>query len=189
MKLLCAEYNGAGELAYSVLGDNALLRNNEDFYVPDFAGTVSCVPQLVLRVCKLGKGVGERFAGRYYEEVGVGVRFYADDLERSLLDKGLSPSQASSFDGSAAISSLSRREGSVEEWTYALRVNDTVVRECRVEDLPHTPERLIAGMSGYYMLKIGDFIYCGGFPRLAVRIGDRLRLSLNGTELLDFGIK
>ena len=189
MKLLCAEYNESGELAYSVVGDNALLRNNEDFYLPDFAGRVTCVPQLVLRVCKLGKGVGERFVGRYYEEVGVGIRFYAEDMECALLDRRLTPATASSFDGSAAISPLLRREGSVENWTCALRVNDEVCLERRVGELPRSPEQLIAGMSRFYLLKIGDFIYCGDIPRFAVRAGDRLRLALNGDDLLDFQVR
>ena len=60
MKLLCAEYNEAGEVAYNVIGDNALLRNNDDFYVPAFATELSCVPQIVLRVGKIGKHVAER---------------------------------------------------------------------------------------------------------------------------------
>ena len=47
MKLLCAEYNASGEVAYDVIGDNALLRNNDDFYIPVFAGELSCVPQVV----------------------------------------------------------------------------------------------------------------------------------------------
>ena len=42
MKLLCAEYNEAGEVAYNVIGDNALLRNNDDFYIPAFATELSC---------------------------------------------------------------------------------------------------------------------------------------------------
>ena len=75
MKLLCAEYNEAGEVAYNVIGDNALLRNNDDFYIPAFATELSCVPQIVLRIGKIGKHVAERFAERYYEEVGVGIRF------------------------------------------------------------------------------------------------------------------
>ena len=68
MKLLCAEYNEAGEVAYNVIGDNALLRNNDDFYIPAFATELSCVPQIVLRIGKIGKHVAERFAERYYEE-------------------------------------------------------------------------------------------------------------------------
>ena len=65
------------------VGDDALLRNNDDFYLPAFGKEWSCVPQPVVRICKLGKCVSERFAGRYYEEAGMGIRFYADDLERT----------------------------------------------------------------------------------------------------------
>ena len=97
MKLLCAEYNEAGEVAYNVIGDNALLRNNDDFYIPAFATELSCVPQVVLRIGKIGKHVAERFAGRYYEEVGVGIRFYADNLERELLAASLSPAAAITY--------------------------------------------------------------------------------------------
>ena len=75
MKILCAEYNDAGEVAVVPVGDDVLLRNNGDFYIPDYTQQVSGVPQLVVRICKLGKSVGERFAGRYFEEIGVGVRF------------------------------------------------------------------------------------------------------------------
>ena len=86
MKILCAEYNDAGEVAVVPVGDDVLLRNNGDFYIPDYTQQVT---QLVVRICKLGKSVGERFAGRYFEEIGVGVRFYADSLEEQLIAKKL----------------------------------------------------------------------------------------------------
>ena len=111
MKLLCAEYNEAGEVAYNVIGDNALLRNNDDVYIPAFATELSCVPQVVLRIGKIGKHVAERFAGRYYEEVGVGIRFYADNLERELLAASLSPAAAMAFDSSAALSPMKSLTG------------------------------------------------------------------------------
>ena len=69
MKILCAEYNDAGEVAVVPVGDDVLLRNNGDFYIPDYTQQVSGVPQLVVRICKLGKSVGERIAGRYFEEI------------------------------------------------------------------------------------------------------------------------
>ena len=50
MKILCAEYNEAGEAAIVPVGDDALLRNNDDFYLPGFAKELSCVPQLVVRI-------------------------------------------------------------------------------------------------------------------------------------------
>lgn len=45
MKILCAEYGPDGEISIVPVGDNALLRNNDDFYFPDFTTALSCCPQ------------------------------------------------------------------------------------------------------------------------------------------------
>lgn len=126
MKILCAEYNDAGEVAVVPVGDDVLLRNNGDFYIPDYTQQVSGVPQLVVRICKLGKSVGERFAGRYFEEIGVGVRFYADSLEEQLIAKKLPGIMAASFDSSCAISALMGIE-ETREANYEMKVNGEVV--------------------------------------------------------------
>ena len=136
MKLLCAEYNEAGEVAYNVIGDNALLRNNDDFYIPAFATELSCVPQIVLRVGKIGKHVAERFAGRYYEEVGVGIRFYADNLERELLAASLSPTAAMAFDSSAAISPMkSLVDVSLGDMIFLFELNGESVLTRKVREI------------------------------------------------------
>ena len=190
MKLLCVEYNEAGEVAYNVIGDNALLRNNDDFYIPAFASGVSCVPQLVVKVGRIGKCVAERFARRYYEEVGIGIRFYADNLVESLSTKGLPTTMAYAFDGAAAISELKKYDSPVAGIEYWLQLNGREVFRGKVNELSLTPEKLIAGMSEYYMLKIGDLIYCGNtFRQRGLKIGDHLQMSLNGKCLLDFYIK
>lgn len=190
MKLLCTEYNDRREETFVTVGDNALLRNNDDFYIPFFAESLSCVPQLVLRVSKIGKGITERFAHRYYEEIGLGIRFYADSLEQDLRVRDLSPAAASSFDGSAAISPLKKPEVPAEEWVYSLRKNGQEVFRGTIGDLPNTPDRVISRLSGYYMLKIGDFIYCGNPFRLSgLGVGDRLQGFIGKNCLLDFKVR
>ncbi len=190
MKLLCAEYNASGKVAYDVIGDNALLRNNSEFYIPAFASELSCIPQIVLRVGKIGKHVSERFAERYYEEVGVGVRFCANNLERELLEAALPPSAAFAFDGSAAISEMRPKQGVLNDWVYSFEINGEVRFSGKVGDLPQSPERLLASMSEYYMLKIGDFLFCGNtFRQRDLKIGDHLRMFLEGECLLDFLVK
>ena len=190
MKLLCAEYNASGEVAYDVIGDNALLRNNDDFYIPGFAGELSCVPQVVLRVGKIGKHVSERFAGRYYDEVGVGVRFYADDFGRRLSGMVLPAVMAYGFDGAAAVSVLKKCDSGLRDVEYSFRVNELEVFRGKMNDLPILPEKLIAGMSEYCMLKIGDLVYCGNsFRQKELKIGDRLQMFLGEDCLLDFHIK
>lgn len=189
MKILCTEYNDAGAIGIIPVGDDALLRNNDDFYLPSFGKEWSCVPQPVVRICKLGKCVSERFARRYYEETGMGIRFYADDLERALREQGLPAGMASSFGGSAAISTLMPREA-CGEGEYAMAVNGEKVFEGSFADHPATPEQLITRASEFHTLKIGDLLYTGNrFRYCGLRAGDRIQVTLNRRTLMDFKIK
>lgn len=188
MKLLCAEYNEQGGFTVGVIGDNALLRNNNDFYFPAFTRELSCVPQLVFRACKLGKGVSERFAARYYNEVGVGLRFYADTLESELKMKGLPCGVAAAFDDSAAQSELRDYRG--ENVNYSLQVNETTVFTGTMRELPLHADKFVALASGFYMIKIGDFFYCGNPYRYrGLQIGDRLRMYMGEECMMDFYIR
>lgn len=185
MKLICAEYNERGKMCPIVLGDNALLRNNNPFYVPAFAETVSCVPQIVLRACKLGKGFAPRFASRYYNEVGVGLRFYADTFESELREKDLPPMPAFAFDESVAISELQPWAGA--DLNYRLEVNGESLFSANLNALPVSADEFVSRASGYYMIKIGDFFFCGNPYRYAgIRMGDRVRMFLGESCLLDF---
>lgn len=188
MKLICAEYNEGGEMAVGVIGDNALLRNNSDFYFPSFTRELSCVPQIVLRACKLGKGVSERFASRYYNEIGLGIRFYADTLEQELKEKGLPCGLAASFDDSAVLSEMKEYHG--EALQYVLKVNGECVFQELTGQLPVAPSRFVSMASGFYMIKIGDFFYCGNPYRYrGVQLNDRIQAYLGEICLLDFYIR
>lgn len=188
MKILCAEYSAGGDLAVVPVGDDVLLRNNGDFYRPGFTREISCVPQLVIRMCRLGKSIGERFAARYYEEIGVGVRFYADTLEEELRQKGLPEITASSFDSSAAISEL-KSITDRNNVAYTMKINGQTVFEGNLKDLPVTPDKLVSVASGYHTIKIGDFMYCGNLFRYrGLQIGDRIEVYMGSERLLDFRV-
>lgn len=62
--------------------DTALLRNNDPFYIPAFSQEVHYECELVVRIDRVGKSIAERFAHRYYKEVGLGIDFTARDLQR-----------------------------------------------------------------------------------------------------------
>lgn len=188
MKVLCAEYNDEKEVAIVPVGDDVLLRNNGDFYIPEFTREVSCVPQLVVKVCKLGKCVSERFACRYYDEIGVGVRFYADTLEQELERKGLPGIMASSFDNSAAISGMKKIEN--RNPSYEMVVNDKVVFQGQAFDLPVNIDRLVALAGDFHTLKIGDFVYCGNpFRHREIKAGDSVRVLMDGEKVMEFNVR
>lgn len=188
MKLICAEYNEEKEMTVSVIGDNALLRNNGDFYYPSFTRQLSCVPQVVVRACKLGKGISEHFAGRYYNEIGLGIRFYADTLEEELREKKLPCGVAAAFDDSAALSGMQAYPE--ESLSYRFAINGEEVFKADISELPVNIDRFVAQASQFYMIKIGDFFYCGNpFRYRQLKIGDRLSMYLGNKCLLDFYIR
>lgn len=189
MKLLCTEFAPSGAYSFVSLGDNALLRNNEDFYLPSFAQQYSCVPQFVFRIGKIGKNISSRFAFRYIESVGVGLRFYADDLIVSLYDRRLPTNMGWAFDHAAAISALQPVEVETD-YSLCFEVNGRIQYSGRFSDHPLPLDRLIPEVSEYYMFKIGDFLYCGNaFRYTGLKIGDRLAVKLNDQELLNFLVR
>lgn len=188
MKILCAEYNQTGDVAIVPVGDDVLLRNNGDFYIPDFTREVSCVPQFVVKICKLGKAVSERFASRYYDEIGMGVRFYADSLEQALEMKGLPEIVASSFDSSAAISKVQKIES--RSLRYEMFVNEVSIFQSSLPELQVGIDRLIAIAGEMHTLKIGDYLYCGNpFRYRGIKAGDQIRVTLEGENVMQFTIR
>ena len=60
----------------------------------------------MVRICRLGKTIPERFAHRYYDAVTVGIDFTARDLQKKLKEQGLPWELSKSFDGAAALGQL-----------------------------------------------------------------------------------
>ena len=83
--------------------DSALLKDRKPFFVPDFMGRIDYEAELVVRICRLGKSIPQRFAHRYYDAVTLGVDFTARDMQRRLREKGMPWELSKGFDGSAAI--------------------------------------------------------------------------------------
>lgn len=181
-------------LVWTLKPDTTLLRNNDPFYIPSFTREVEFACQLIVRLNRMGKGISERFAHRYYDEVGLGVGFTALDLQRQAIAGGLPWESCRSFDHSAAISpefvSLQKLGGDVQKLHFALTVNGELRQRGDTAQMLATVDRIIAAVSEWMTLRIGDLIYTGT-PAGAgvVNPGDNLRASLEGEELLNFDIR
>lgn len=68
---------------------DSVLKDGKPFFIPDFSDEVHYETEVVIKICRLGKNIDERFAPRYYDEVTVGIDFTARDRQRELRDKGL----------------------------------------------------------------------------------------------------
>lgn len=174
--------------------DTALLRNNDPFYIPAFSQEVHYECELVVRIDRVGRSIAEKFAHRYYNEVGLGIDFTARDLQREAIAQGLPWERAKAFDRSAALSPefvpLSELGGDVQNLRFELSINGEVRQRGYTGDMLHTVDRIIAAVSRYTTLRMGDLIYTGTPAGVGpVRPGDCLRATLEGKELLNFDIK
>ena len=206
MKLICigrnyaahaAELNDGAELPKEPLfflkPDTALLRNNDPFYIPSFSSEVHYECELVVRITRLAKCMDVKFASRCYEEVGLGIDFTARDLQREAIAKGLPWELCKGFDHSAALSNqfipLSELGGDVQNLTFEMELNGEVRQQGFTRDMLFSVDEIIAHVSKYMTLRIGDLIYTGTPVGVgAVKAGDNIKARLGGHTLLDFDI-
>ncbi len=172
--------------------DTALLRNNEPFYYPDFSSDIHYELEVVVKICKVGKAISEKFAPRYYEEVGLGVDLTARDIQQRCKEKGLPWERAKAFDFSAVQSKFIKKEElpAVDALHFQLEKNGQLVQDGFTGDMLFPINKLVAEISKNFTLKIGDLIYTGtpaGVGELSV--GDRFVGTLEGQKLLDFEVR
>lgn len=174
--------------------DTALLRNNDPFYIPRFSQEIHYECELVVRINRVGRCIEERFAHRYYDEVGLGIDFTARDIQRRAIAEGLPWESCKSFDYSAAISPqfipLEELGGKIQELDFTLHLNDELRQTGKTSEMLWTVDQLIAHVSQYVMLRMGDLLFTGTPAGVGkVSAGDNLRASLAGHELLNFDIR
>jgi acylpyruvate hydrolase len=172
--------------------DTALLKNGEPFYLPDFSNDVHHEVELVIKISKVGKNIQEQFACNYFTEIGLGVDFTARDLQTHLKEKGLPWELAKAFDNSAPlgdfISVADRKE--LNNIAFGLQKNGTWVQQGNAADMIFSFEKIIAFVSTYFTLKVGDLIYTGTPAGVGpVKIGDVLEGFLEGKSALKFEVK
>jgi acylpyruvate hydrolase len=172
--------------------DTALLRNNDPFFLPDFANSFHHEAEIVVRINKLGKNIEEKFASRYYDEIGLGIDFTARDLQDELKKKGLPWVKSKAFDHSAVISKFVSKDQfpGLKNLNFHLDINDETRQKGNTSDMIFSIDQLIAHVSKYFTLKIGDYIYTGTPAGVGpVSIGDRLKGYIEDEKFFDFEVK
>lgn len=172
--------------------DSALLKDGKPFFVPDWSEQVDYETELVVRICRLGKSIPERFAHRYYDAVTVGIDFTARDLQREARQKGLPWELCKGFDGSAVIGSWVEKEKflDIQALHFHLDINGQTVQEGCTSDMLYRVDELISYISRFFTLKTGDLLYTGTPVGVGpVRIGDHLEGWLENRKVLEFNAR
>lgn len=167
----------------------ALLKDNKPFYYPEWTKDLHYETELVLKVCKQGKYIDEKFARKYFDEVTVGIDFTARDLQNQQKAKGLPWEIAKAFDNSAVIGEL--RKANVDSGiNFSMNLNGVEVQKGNTSEMMFSFGKIIAYASQFFTLQTGDLIFTGTPAGVgAVKIGDRLEGFLENEKVFDFEIK
>jgi 2-keto-4-pentenoate hydratase/2-oxohepta-3-ene-1,7-dioic acid hydratase in catechol pathway len=174
--------------------DSALLKDRKPFFVPDDMGRIDYEGELVVRICRLGKAIPERFAHRYYDAVTVGLDFTARDMQEEARRKGLPWTICKGFDGSAIIGEWlplkqqihEGNEGDVQSLHFRLDKNGETVQQGFAGDMLFKVDELVSYISRYFTLKTGDLLFTGTPVGVGpVAVGDFLEGYIEDQRVLE----
>ena len=172
--------------------DSSLLKDKKPFFLPEELGQVDYETELVVRICRLGKSIPQRFAHRYYDAVTCGIDFTARDLQSKCKEKGLPWTLCKGFDGAAAIGEWIPIEKfrDIQAIHFHLDINGKTVQEGCTSDMLYQVDELIAYISQWFTLKTGDLLYTGTPMGVGpVHINDHLEGWLEERKVLEFNVK
>lgn len=173
--------------------DTAILLKKQPFFIPDFSEDVHYEVELLVRIKKVGKHIQERFAHKYYEEIGLGIDFTARDLQQKLKEKGLPWEKAKSFDGAAVLGEKwinKNRLGDLNNINFSLLRNSEIVQKGNTEMMLWKIDEIIAYISQFFTLKIGDVIFTGTPAGVGkVEMDDKLKGFIEEEEIFSINVK
>lgn len=172
--------------------DTAILPKNMPFFIPDFSSDIHHEVEILVRINRVGKYIETRFAHKYYDEIGLGIDFTARDVQAQLKEKGLPWEKAKAFDGSAVIGNFVNKNdfSSLNSINFELTNNGISVQTGNTTDMMWKIDDIIAYVSQYFTLKIGDIIFTGTPEGVAkVNTNDVLEGFIEGKQMFKIQVK
>ena len=172
--------------------DTALLPKNNPFVYPSFSKEVHYEVEIVVKINRLGKYIEEKFAHKYYNEIGIGVDFTARDVQQQCKEKGLPWEKAKAFDGSAPTSSFVSINNyeDINNLNFSIQINGETRQMGNTKNMIFNVNQLITYVSQFVTLKIGDLIYTGTPEGVdPIQINDKVECFIEDKKLLSFNVK
>ena len=203
MKIICIGRNYANHIAelqnerpeepvVFLKPDSAILLKQHPFVIPEFSEDIHHEIEIIVRINKVGKYIDKKFAPNYYDEISVGIDFTARDLQLKLKNKGLPWEKSKAFDGSAVIGDFISKKifSSTESLNFELTNNGNTVQKGNSALMLWKIDELVAYVSQYFTLKIGDIIFTGTPEGVAaVKPNDVLEGFLENNKLFRIQVK
>ncbi len=172
--------------------DTALLLPHNPFFYPDFSKEIHYEVELVVKICRNGKHIQEKFAHKYYDEISVGIDFTARDLQNECKQKGLPWEMAKAFDQSAPVGNFVpiSRFADKSNIDFGLKINGEWRQKGNSRDMVFSFDQLIAYVSKFVTLRTGDLLFTGTPEGVGpAKLEDRFELFLGEEKMLAFNVK
>ena len=181
-----------GEPVVFMKPDTAILQKGDPFYFPEFSKEIHYEVEILLKICDEGKYIQEKFAHKYYDEIGIGIDFTARDLQSKAKEKGLPWLLAKGFNGSAPISDFYpvSRYPDLQNLNFRLEVDGVVKQQGNTSMMLFKFDYLVSYVSQFITLKRGDIIFTGTPKGVGpVQKGNVLTAFIEDEKLLEVEIK
>jgi len=172
--------------------DTALLQKNNPFFYPPFSKDVQYETEIVLKINRNGKCIEEKFAHKYFDEIGIGIDFTARDLQTEQKKKGLPWEIAKAFDQSAPLGKFVPKSKfqDINQLNFSLKINGELRQQGNTRDMIFSFDRIISYVSQFVSLKIGDYIFTGTPSGVGpIHMNDHFEAFIEGEKLLEFNVK
>lgn len=172
--------------------ETAIPLKNEPFFYPDFSSDVHYEVEILVKINRVGKNIDEKFAHKYYDEIGIGVDFTARDVQSKLKAKGLPWELAKGFNGSAPISGFVPKTdfADLHDINFRLDVNGETKQLGNTSLMLFKIDYLISFVSRYFLLQQGDILFTGTPKGVGpVKVGDRLTAYIEDRKMLELDVK
>lgn len=191
MKIVCLETtcNGDNTHYLTVRSDSSVLRNNDNFYMPDFSQKMQCTVGYYLRVTRLAKCIPAKFASRCYDAVGVAVAFTAQDVVERNCALCRPCDEAYCFDKSIALSPDTVAPDALGKGQLGVELGEKVSTTLSLNELQGALDMALSRASELLTLKTGDIVYLAVVEPNGVAMGDMVEVRLNDESLLHFEVK
>ena len=189
MKIVVIHNINSSNAHITLRPDNAILRNNDNFYIPHISNDIVCGCGVVVRISRLAKCIAPKFASRCYDSITAGVTFLARDIMNTAIAEARPADEAYCFDHSTAIGTeWLTPEQLTAEGTLHMSIGEGTEMQTD-SDLAATIDKSVAFASNKLTLKTGDLIFIANDIATAVKQGDNIVVTLNDTTPLNFSIK
>ena len=203
MKLICIGRNYINHIAelknekpsdpvVFIKPDTAILLKKQPFFIPDYSKNIQHEVEVIVKINRVGKYIENKFAHKYYDHIGLGIDFTARDLQQKLKASGLPWEKAKAFDGSAVVGKWAPKSTfeSLENLSFSLKKNDVVVQSGNTQQMLWGIDAVIAYVSQFFTLKIGDIIFTGTPAGVGqVQAGDILKGYIENEEFFNIKVK